>query len=146
MIARERSICVGNAPAKCVMVLNEELPVGLAVNTAGVLAFTLGREMGSVVGPEVFDASGNSHLGITTLPIPILRAKREVVKDIRSRADEEGLIVVDFTDAAQTSKTYEEYTEKMSAVTSEELEYLGVALYGDKKPVNKLTGSLPLLR
>lgn len=137
---------MGNATAKCVMVLNEELPVGLAVNTAGVLAFSLGREMGSVVGPEVLDGSGSSHLGITTLPIPILKAKEEVVKDIRARAGEEGLVVVDFTDAAQTSKTYEEYTEKIAAVTSEELEYLGVALYGDKKPVNKLTGSLPLLR
>ncbi len=27
-----------------------------------------------------------------------------------------------------------------------DLGYLGVALYGDKKPINKPTGGLPLLR
>ena len=51
-----------------------------------------------------------------------------------------------FTDVAQTSRTYEEHTKKMAASPPEELEYLGVALHGDKKLVNKLTGSLPLLR
>lgn len=135
-----------NGSAKCVVVLDEGLPAGLAVNTAAVLAFTLGREMGSVVGPEVVDGSGASHLGITRLPIPILKANEGVVRDVRSKADEDGLLVVDFTNAAQTSKTYEEYTEKMAARTAEELKYLGVALYGDKKLVNRLTGSLPLLR
>lgn len=128
------------------LVLDEGLLAGLAVNTAAVLAFTLGREMGSVVGPEVVDGSGVSHIGITRLPIPILKANECLVRDVRSKADEDGLLVVDFTDAAQTSKTYEEYTEKMAARTREELKYLGVALYRDKKLVNRLTGSLPLLR
>ena len=53
--------------------------------------------------------------------------------------------VVNFTDAAQTSKTYEEDTRKMATATPEDLEYLDVALYG-KKHFNKLTRSLPLLR
>lgn len=132
---------------KCVMVLDEELPVGLAVNTAGVLAVTLGRDIGSVVGPEVLDGSGRRHAGLTRLPIPILKAGGEVVRDIRLRAEEmEDLLVVDFTDAAQTSRTYDEYTSKIITVPSERLGYLGVALYGGKKAVNKLTGSLPLLK
>ncbi len=131
--------------AKCVMVLEEGLSSGLAVNTAGVLAFTLGRELGGIVGPSVVDGSGESHLGITTVPIPILRAGEEEIRAIRAKAGEADLLVVDFTDAAQTSKTYEQYTRKMAAVASEDLRYLGVALYGDRKAVNSLTGSLPLL-
>jgi hypothetical protein len=136
-----------NGSEKCVMVLSEGLPAGLAVNTAGVLAFTLGRKLEEVVGPEVVDGSGRTHLGITRIPIPILKADETVVRNIREQAERtDGMVVVDFTDAAQTSKTYEEYQQKMATRTSEELRYLGVALYGDKKLVNRLTGSLPLLR
>ncbi len=136
-----------NGKAKCVMVLDEGLPAGLLANTAGVLALTLGRRLDSIVGPDVVDGSGRSHAGITTIPIPILKAEGGVVRDIRLKAEETAdLLVVDVTDAAQTTKTYDDYTEKIAGVPSEELKYLGVALYGDKKPVNKLTGSLPLLR
>ena len=135
--------------AKCVMVLDEDLPAGLLANTAGVLALTLGRRLDSIIGPDVVDGSGRSHAGITTIPIPILKANGDTVKGIRLKAEEAAddlLLVVDVTDAAQTTKTYDDYTEKIAAVPSEGLKYLGVALYGDKKPVNKLTGSLPLLR
>lgn len=132
---------------KCVMVLDEELPTGLAVNTAGVLAITLGRDAEDMLGPEVLDASNRRHAGITKFPIPILKADEETVRDIRLRAEEtKDLLVVDFTDVAQAAKTYDEYTDNISTVPSERLGYLGVALYGDKKAINKLTGSLPLLR
>ena len=136
-----------NQSKKCVMVLDKELPVELAVNTAGVLATTLGRDAEEIVGPEVLDGSGRRHAGITKVPIPILKASEEGIRDIRLRAEETGdLLVVDFTDAAQTAKTYEEYEDKIGALPSERLGYLGIALYGDKKAVNKLTGSLPLLK
>ena len=132
---------------KCVMVVDRELPVGLAVNATAVLAVTLGRKIESIVGPDVADASGGSHAGLVNISIPVLKAGVEAVGDIRSKAvTMDGLLVVGFTDAARTSKTYEEYTEKMAVSATEELGYLGVALYGDKKLVNRLTGSLPLLR
>ena len=132
---------------KCVMVVDTGLPVGLAVNAAAVLAVTLGRRIESIVGPDVADASGGLHIGLVDIPIPVLRAEAEVLGDVRSRAvATDGLLVVGFTDAAQTSKTYEDYTERMAASAPEDLRYLGVALYGDKRLVNKLTGSLPLLR
>lgn len=132
---------------KCVLVLDTGLPVGLAVNAAVVLAVTLGRRIESIVGPDVADASGGQHFGLVDIPIPVLKADAEVLGDVRSRAvATDGLLVVGFTDVARTSRTYEEYTEKMAASVPGDLEYLGVALYGDKKLVNKLTGSLPLLK
>ncbi|MBA2442265.1 MAG: DUF2000 domain-containing protein [Rubrobacter sp.] len=129
------------------MILDEDLPAGLSVNTAGVLALTLGDKMGQIIGPDVTDGSGRAHLGITTMPIPILKAGAETVREIRLQASElDELMLVDFTDAAQSTKTYEDYTRKIEAIPTEELSYLGLALYGDKKRINKLTGSLPLLR
>lgn len=132
---------------KCVMVIDERLPVGLAVNAAGVLAVTLGRRVESIVGPNVVDGSGQAHAGIIEIPISILKADVAAIKDIRLRAaGMESLLVAGFTNIAQTSKTYDEYTQRISRVPSDDLKYLGIALYGDKKLVNKLTGSLPLLR
>ncbi|MDE7199053.1 MAG: DUF2000 domain-containing protein, partial [Lachnospiraceae bacterium] len=56
------------------------------------------------------------------------------------------LTVVDFSDLAQGCKTYEEFTQKMGDISEEELKYFGVAICGAKKKVNKLTGSMALLR
>jgi hypothetical protein len=66
--------------AKCVLVLDEQLPVGLAANTAAVLALTLGSRVEALLGPDVRDGSKSVHIGITTLPIPILKADGEKLK------------------------------------------------------------------
>lgn len=132
---------------KCVLVLDEQLPIGLAVNTAAVLALTLGRRMDGLLGPDVLDGSDVAHVGITTLPIPILKADAQALKRLWARAKEsETVYVVDFTDVAQTSQTYDNYAQRIRATPAEDLRYLGVALYGKKEAVNKLTGSLPLFK
>lgn len=56
------------------------------------------------------------------------------------------ITVVDFSDLAQGCKTYEEFIEKMKDVSESALQYLGIAICGAKKKVNKLTGSMALLR
>lgn len=56
------------------------------------------------------------------------------------------LTVVDFSDLAQGCKAYDEFIEKMKLVSETELNYLGIAICGAKKKVNKLTGSMALLR
>lgn len=128
------------------MVVEESLPAGVAANAAGVLAFTLGREVDFAVGPSVLDGSGMRHVGITRIPIPVLSADGETLRRIRSEVAGSDLLAVDFTDAARTSRTYEEYERKLAAKDTTELGYLGLALYGDRKSVDSLTGSLPLLR
>jgi hypothetical protein len=41
---------------------------------------------------------------------------------------------------------YEKYAETLSKLSSEEIDYLGIALWGSRKKVARLTGNLPLLR
>ena len=53
---------------------------------------------------------------------------------------------IDFSEAAQRCLNYDQYMRSLSQLSAEELFYLGVCMYGPKKKVNKLTGSLPLLR
>ena len=134
---------------KCVMVIDEHLPLGIIANTAAIMGITLGKKMPYVVGADIYDMSGNEHLGIIEFPVPILKGNAENIKTMREKLYEEefsDLTVVDFSDLAQSCKTYEEFIEKMKNVSEVDLNYLGVAICGPKKKVNKLTGSMPLLR
>ena len=134
---------------KCVMVIDEGLPLGIIANTAAIMGITLGRKMPEVVGDDVIDQSGSEHLGIIKFPVPILRGSPEVIKQIREKLyqpDFQDLTVADFSDLAQGCKTYEEFIEKMSHAPESGLQYFGVAICGPKKKVNQLTGSMPLLR
>jgi len=65
--------------AKCVLLIDSDLSIGLLANTAAVLALTIGKRAEGIIGPDVVDGSG-------------------------------------------------------------------IALYGDRKKINKLTGNLSLLR
>lgn len=134
---------------KCVMVIDEHLPMGLIANTAAIMGITLGKKMPEVVGADVTDKTGNEHLGIIEFPVPILKGNVESIKAIREKLyepDFSDLTVVDFSDLAQGCKTYEEFIEKMKTVCETDLNYYGIAICGAKKKVNKLTGSMPLLR
>lgn len=130
------------------MVIDSELPAGFIANTAAVLALTLGKAIDGIVGPAVVDGDGSVHAGITTIPIPILKSTGATLKEFRNTISTHypDLFLVDFSNAAQTTKNYGDYMKKIATFTHADLEYLGIAIYGDKKSVNKLTGSLPLLR
>lgn len=134
---------------KCVMVIDESLPLGLIANTAAIMGVTLGKQMPEVVGRDVADWSGREHLGIIEFPIPILRGSREAIRELREKLYQpefQDLTAVDFSDLAQGCKTYDEFIDKMGEVPADTLRYFGIAICGGKKKVSKLTGSMPLLR
>lgn len=134
---------------KCVMILDEHLPLGIIANTAAIMGITLGKKMPKIVGCDVYDSTGNKHLGIIEFPVPILKGNTEIMKTIREKLyspEFSDITVVDFSDLAQGCKTYDEFVEKMKVIPETELNYFGLAICGTKKKVNKLTGNIPLLR
>ncbi|WP_087064706.1 DUF2000 domain-containing protein [Intestinibacillus massiliensis] len=134
---------------KCVMVMDEALPLGILANTAGILGITLGKQVPETVGPDVCDRSGKTHKGIIQIPVPILKADQEKLRAIRAQLYQpefSGLTVVDFSDVAQGCNVYDEFIEKAAHTAEDEYTYFGIGICGAKKLVNKLTGSLPLLR
>ena len=134
---------------KCVMVVDEAMPQGIIANSPAVMGVTIGKLFPEGVGQDVVDQTGYRHQGIIEFPIQILKGNRDFLRDMRERLYEpnfEQLTVVDFFDVAQGCKTYSEYIEKMTHVPESAIDYFGLTLFGNKKQVNKLTGSLPLLR
>ena len=134
---------------KCVMVLDESLPLGILCNTSAIMGITLGKYIHETIGENVIDQDNYSHLGIIQFPVPILKASKEKIKDIRESLYEDQyqeMVVVDFSDVAQSCNDYPDFIELMKNTKHTDITYFGVAICGTKKLVNKLTGSLPLLR
>jgi hypothetical protein len=93
---------------KCVMVIDENLPLGIITNTAAVMGVTLGKQFPQTVGTDVFDKTGKCHIGIIEFPIPILKGNSVLIKELRGKLYQpefSDLTIVDFSDIAQSCKT-----------------------------------------
>ncbi|HVV68474.1 MAG TPA: DUF2000 domain-containing protein [Gammaproteobacteria bacterium] len=136
------------ASNKCVIVIDQSLPVGVIANTAAVLSINIGKIIPEIVGHDHKDNAGDNHHGITTMAIPILKSNGLALKEMRQamKVYEPDLIVIDLITATQSTKSYADYVHQYENTPIEYLEYLGLALYGEIKVVNKFTGSLGLLR
>lgn len=134
---------------KCVMIINDQLPAGFIANTAAIMGITLGKAFPQVIGPNVIDKNGFEHLGIITIPVPVLKANEDKIGEIRKTLYDKqfnDVTVVDFSQVAQRCNIYDEFIKAAANASIDDFQYYGIALYGPKKLVNKLTGSLPLLK
>jgi hypothetical protein len=132
---------------KMVVVIAAEAPVGVALNTAALLGVALGHHHEKVVGAPVQDASGAVHEGMCAHPIPVLRASADQLHDLRLQAAaREDVTVHDMNQVAQRSRTYEQYTATLGGTKPDDLEYLGLGLYGPRSAIDSLTGAMALYR
>ena len=134
---------------KCVIIVDAALPLGLIANAAAVLGMSLGRFFPEMVGPDLRDLDGRLHLGISEFNLPILKSDAAQIRELRARlyeAEYAGLTAVDFSGLGQGCRDYGDFAQKLAATPESLLKYSGLAVCGDKKLVNRLTGSMPLLR
>jgi len=132
---------------KCIMIVDPALPSGLIANTTAALGLSLGNHINGLIGPDTLDGQGKTHRGITAVPIPILCADKDIIKDIyaQSLMDKE-LTTIGFSAQAQGCNSYDDYISLMEKSDPDTLEYLGLCVYGPRKIVNRLSGQLKLLR
>ena len=141
--------CEGGMNVKCVIVVDRDLPIGLKTNAAAALGMSLGAQVDGVIGPDVTDADGYTHRGITKVNLPILMASAEELKGLHGRvvlASDPEVSVIGFSKLAQGCKSYDLYRERMSGTQTAELEFSGLCIFGADKKVSGLTGALPVLR
>lgn len=134
------------APTRTVLVIDRELPIGLAANAAAVLALSLGALESGLPGADFTDASGEPHHGLFPTGLPVLAADAPRITALRTRARKQTVRVVDFPHAGQQTNDYETFRHTVASTPEPDLRYLGVALHGPAKIVRSLTGGLPLLR
>jgi hypothetical protein len=131
---------------RLVIVVDQDLPLGHLANAVAVAGLIVGATMPQLLGAALTDADGLEHTGTYTTGLPVLRADREALTLISARAVECGLGLCEFPAVAQTTNSYAELTALIVGTPTEKLQPAAVAVYGTRKTVNSLTGSLPLLR
>ena len=133
-------------PERCVIVVDQDLSAGLAANAAAVLALTLGAREPALVGPDLVDADERVHPGLFPAGLPVLKAPPERLAALRDRAESAGVGVIAMPRFGQETNDYEAVRAEVARTPASELRFVGVALYGEQRPVRRLTGDLALLR
>ncbi len=133
-------------PERCVIVVDQTPPAGLAANAAAVLALTVGARFPQLPGQDLPDADGDVHPGLIPMGLPVLCAAPDRLAALRAAALDGQLHVIDFPAAGQQTTNYTAFAAIVAETPTADLTYLGIALCGPTKAVRKLTGGFPLLR
>jgi hypothetical protein len=129
-----------------VIVVSGGLDVGQAANVVGLLGISLGHHLDGIVGPEVEDAHGRVHAGMSSVGLPVLLAGQETLDRLHDEACQTpGVRVFDVTDAATSARDYSAYTARLQTVGTTWRTF-GLAIVGSRRNVDALTGRLGLLR
>lgn len=135
-----------SARLKWVVVVQEGLPAGRAVNAVACVAAAVGAGVRGLLGPDAVDADGSTHAGLPWAGCSVLAASVEQLTAIRSKAaTSDGVLVVDMPEAAQLTRVYDEYLQTVSEQDADALAPLAVALVGPRNRVDRIVGRLPLL-
>lgn len=133
---------------KCVLIIDETLSEGVVANIAAILSISVGNSVKGLVGNDIADNVGTIHSGLSQLPIPVLGTTAEHLKDIRQKfigENRENIRIFDFNNFSQQAHTYDEYISLLQTSNVDKIIYYGIALFGDKKIINKTTKGLTLI-
>lgn len=132
---------------RCTIVIDQQLPAGLAMNAASVIGISFGKLTGNLVGPDQQSQDGVNYPGVIYSPLPVLLADGNYLRELQqiSGADSD-IFSMPFSALAQSCKTYEEYGERIADAQSDQIELVALGLIGPKKKITLLTGNLKLYR
>lgn len=132
---------------RCTIIIDKDLPAGLAMNAASVIGISFGRTVENLVGPDMQSLDDVNYPGVIYAPLPVLLASGEYLREIQASAEsDDDIYAMPFSALAQSCRTYEEYGEKISSVKSNNIELVAIGIIGPKKKVKKMTGNLPLYK
>ena len=134
---------------KCVMIIDNKLPSGIIANTTAALGISLAGSVGGLTGSDLEDSEGRKHEGVTNIPIPVLALEKEELKakyDSLLESGDADLKIIGFSDVAQKSRDYEDYKNTLQKKGRDDINYLGICIYGPDRKVNSITGNLKILR
>ncbi|WP_380182431.1 DUF2000 domain-containing protein [Kalamiella sp. sgz302252] len=131
---------------RCTIIIDKDLPAGLAMNAASVIGISFGRTTENLVGPDMQSVDEVNYPGVIYSPLPVLLAPSDYIRELQRIAKEEDIYAMPFSALAQSCKTYDEYGERISSVSSENIELVAIGLIGPKKRITRLTGNLALYK
>ena len=135
-----------SARLKWVVVVDEALPAGRAVNAAVCVSAATAARVTGLLGPDATDAGGSVHPGLPWAGCSVLAAPAERLAEIRARAAASlGVHVADMPAPAQTNRVYQDYLDEVARTGGEQLAHLAVSIVGPRNRIDKIVGKLRLL-
>jgi len=95
---------------RCTLIIDKDLPPGLAMNAASVVGISFGRAIENLVGAALQSQDGVFFPGVITAPLPVLLASGDYLRELHQRsAADETLFAMPFSALAQSCRSYDEY-------------------------------------
>lgn len=134
---------------KLVAVLNEKIEHGVAMNALAHMVVGLGASVenkSELRLTNYADADGNAHANVSEIPFMVLAARNSnQLRTLRNALIENKIHFVDFTNT-MTVGTYQEQIERSRQTKEENLEYYGIAIFGEWEKVSELTKKFSVWR
>lgn len=134
---------------RIIAVIDKDLPVGLAMNALGHLAFSAGNKTdNSWQGKEeIIDSDNFIHKGISKYPFIALKASKDEIKYIIHEARKKpGILMIDFTKEMFDTDTDDSLVNELKKAKESLIQYQAVILAGSSKILKTLTGHLKLYK
>ena len=131
-------------PERCVVIVNSELPPGRAGNAAAVLSLTVGQRHPQLVGAPLVDSNGVAVPGLIPIGISVLAGTPQELRELAQASTGTAIDVIRFPVEGQQTKNYAEFLDAIRQTRVADLDYVGIALVGERKPISRLVGKLPL--
>jgi hypothetical protein len=141
----DESASTRDLPLKWVIVVDEALPAGRAVNAAVCVAGATTTRVRGLLGSDAIDADGVVHPGLPWLGCTILGAGSERIAAIRAAALRPEVALVDMPTEAQHTRVYGDYLQGVSGRSGRDLDFYALSIVGPRKIVDKLVKGLSLL-
>ena len=135
----------GAAKLKWVVIVDEGLSPGQAVNAAVCVAAATATGVPGLLGPGGPDASDRWHPGLPWAGCSILAASPAELIAIRQQAIDRKLLAADMPGSAQASRVYDDYLRELAKTEPDDLALLAMSLIGPRNQVAKLVRHLELL-
>ncbi len=122
---------------KIAVVVREDLQTWQKLN---VTAFTVSGIAGTqeVMGEEYVDGSGVSYLPMIKQPVMVFSADRKKMKSIHRKALQRDIDFTVYTEELFATLNDKDNRAAVEAVSSDELNLVGMAFYGRKKSIDKI--------
>jgi hypothetical protein len=122
---------------KIAIVLRGDLAPWQRLNVAAFLASGIVPSIEDIIGQPYEDADGTAYLALCRQPITILEADRPTLSSALGRALDRKLSVAVYTDEMFTTTNDDDNRAAVKAVARDQLNLVGIGLYGPRAAVDK---------
>jgi hypothetical protein len=123
---------------KIAVLLREDLQVWQRLNVTAFLVSGLGSTVPEVIGEPYSDADATCYLPMFRQPVLVFQAAKEVLTAAHQRALGRGLPLAVFTSDLFATSNDRDNRAAVRAVPRDQLDLVGLALYGPKNAVDKV--------